>query len=385
MIENILKSFLRNLTYLSIIINLFFLHCKSTTPITENTNQLYNHPIFFIDNVEVSIRYIPLNHLIKNQDHISEDEWTLHAIMFFQQNEISYAEYCFIEAISQSLKNHTPYPLELNKTLKYYLNLLFFYEFLKKTFSNENYSEKRNESLKQYIELIQNREDLAILTIHEIRKRNFSKLEEDFVDQYNQLKENHTERFIYEYILTHLQNHKIHSRNLDYYFKIIHQISSKSLKESLIQQLGYYFYYKKDFESYIKIYEKNQDLVKLKINSSGNIFYIEFLFHAYANLYKKKLIPIPEDIYNNIILLKYVNENTYKIFLEYYYFEKFLFSKHLDYKKIKIYQNCDESSILFFTCPYMYTLKELMFQKEIFGTYDTDKLNQIKDFIINFN
>lgn len=384
MIENILKSYLKNLIYLSIIINLFTLSCKTVDTLYLNKkNHLLDNPIFFKENIEISLEITSLNHLIKNKDNLSEDEWTLYAIFFFQQNEISYAEYCFIEAVSQSNLMKSPYPLKLNNTLKYYLNLLFFYELLKIN-TDHKYLEKRNEYLKQYVDLIQNREDLAIVTIHEIRKRNFNKLEEDFVEQYYQLRENHTEPFLYEYILTHLQNHKIDNKNLKNYFKIMNQISNRTVKESLLQQLAYYFYYKKDYENYIGIYEKNQNVFKSKIDSSSNIFYVELLFIAYVDLYKKKFLPVPDDIYNKIIEIKYVNETTYRTFLEYYYLEKLLFSKSLDYKKIKIKQSCQEPSFFFFTCPYIYTIKEITIQKEIFGTYDIDKINQIKDFIINF-
>ncbi len=384
MIENILKSYLKNLIYLSIIFNLFTFSCKTIDTLYLNDkNHLLDNPIFFKENIEISMDITSLNHLIKNKDNLSEDQWTLYAIFFFQQNEISYAEYCFIEAISQSLKNHIPYPSDLNKTLKYYMNLLFFYELLNQN-PDDEYFEKRNEYIKQYIVLIQNREDLAVKTIHEIRKRNFNELEEDFVEQYYWLRENHTDPFLYEYILTHLQNHKIQKKNLKNYFKIINQISTQTLKETLLQQLGYYFYYKKDFKNYIEIYEKNQNVFKSKIDSSSNIFYVELLFIAYVDLYKKKFLPVPDDIYNKIIEIKYVNETTYRTFLEYYYLEKLLFSKSLDYKKIKIKQSCKEPSFFFFTCPYIYTIKEITIQKEIFGTYDIDKINQIKDFIINF-
>ncbi len=385
MIETILKSYLKNLIYLSIIFKIFILNCKTTEKISlSEKNYILNHPIFFIENLNQYDNILSFKNLIKYKDSISDDQWTFHAIWFYHQNEIFYAEYCFIEAISHSNQTNSPYPLELNKTLKSYLNLLFFYELLKIN-HHDIFLEKRNESLKQYVDLIQNREDLALVTIQEIRKRNFSKLEQDFVDQFYRIRNIHSESFIYEYIITHIHNHKIYSKNLNDYFKIINQIKTSTIKESLLQQLGYYFYYKKDFEVYIKIYETHQNLLKSKIDSSSNIFYIENLFNAYVNLYKKNFQPVPEEIYNKIINQKYVNENTYRLFLEYYYEAKLLYSNDLDYKKIKIQPLCKETSIFFIMCPSLYLIKELTIQKEIFGTNDFDKINQIKEFIINLN
>lgn len=348
---------------------LFIVSCYS---LQEKISIEKNYIIFYSNTKE--IQPLPIRKLIQQSHSISPEEWTSYGVYYFNENEYSSAEYCFKMAVKLSDFSLPPEPLVLNEPLKYILNLIFFYEL-----SEFFYKEEQKELIQQYINLIQNRSDLMIATLWEIRKRNFSNLEIEFAEGYYQKNKNKlTQEFIYEYIMTLIHNKKIHLKNLE----LINNIKNESLKQYLIEQTANYFF-NIDYKNYIELYNEVFKSYNNKIWDPTNIFYVENLFIAYYHLYKKNQISqIPPDIYKNLLKVKKVNVHTYQYFLDYYVNNLFLFSSYNDFLDLHIKSNCLNKFDLL--CDINTKLMEYKIQKQILGTYNINKLNELKKSLIQF-
>ncbi len=375
MIENIFKFYYRNLTYQNILkVLLFFVIPGNLYSIPEK-----NISIFFIDEKNYIVyknNFIGINNTI-----IDYRYWNFAGIYYFLENDIEKSEYCFLKSLQNIDFNKIPDPLSLHEPLQVFLNIIFFYE-LVDNFRNINpiYKEKQNFYLEKYIDLIQNRWDLAIITIKEIRKRNLSNLEYRFANNFYKTKENHSETFLYEYILTLIHSHNFTREH----FSIIEKIQNQSLKKYIWEQIGVYYFYNNKYDDYIYLYENIKANLKSTIMNSNNIFYVENVFLAYYELYKNKKIHfIPEEIYKKILETKNVKPIIYKNFLNYFFENKLLFTDTWDHLQLKINKSCYSLFIKYF-CKYQNEIKEIQIQKEILGTNDLEKIKKIKKTIINF-
>ncbi len=383
MTENILKYYLKNFSLRNIILIpslFFFAFCHS---IQEKNQQIgaivINDYVFFRDNnLKIYYKNFPDLKKLRASD-LSSKEWNLYAIYYFYENELDYSEYCFEMALKSSDFSEQPEPLTLNEPLKYFLNLLLFYEI---SSNNELLNKDKQEMyLNQYIHLIHNRDDLMVVSLQEIRKRNLSKLELTLSDKFFSFKKENrfSDVFLYEYLLTLIHNHRIEIKH----YELVKNLKNTSLKKYLIDQIANYFY-KYNQINYIKFYEQlEKDLLinKNDLEKPNHVYYYENLFIAYYKLYKQNYISkIPSNIIQNIEKIKYIRLETYHSYLDYYFNEEFLYSND-NILKIHIKPDCN-SNIFDIFCSYNTKLMEYKFQKEIFGTYDLKKLSSMKKSIL---
>ncbi|GIX41394.1 MAG: hypothetical protein KatS3mg129_1127 [Leptospiraceae bacterium] len=354
------------------------LFCQSV--IYNSNSKILKENYFFYYNNQIPIPELSYSQILKQKDSISSDVWAIFGIINFYENEYYDSEYCFLMAVKTSDFSLSPDPLHLNSTLKHFLNLIFFYE-LSSPYLNYA-KDKQKEFIKQYIYLIQNRDDLIITTLKEIRKRNLSNLEYILAEEFYQNKKDkiYSENFLYEYIITLIHNHKIKYTHLE----IVNSLKNDSLKQYLIEQIAQYFFIYNQ-EDYIKLYENFSKEIQIKyIKNPYSAFYLENLFFAYYNLYKKnKIKSIPESIIKNIISLRYVNSKTYYAYLDYYYSEKFLFYNQFELLTLHIKPQCIEH-FLNILCPINTKLQEYKIQKEILGTTNLKKIHFYKEHLLNF-
>ena len=359
---------------------IFFTFCHSIQDKSQQIDAIIINDYLFFHNNNIKIIYKNFHDLKKiPASDLSSEEWNFYAIYYFYENELDYSEYCFEMALKSSDFSDQPEPLILNETLKNFLNLLFFYEIS----SNNGLlnKDKQEMYLNQYIHLIQNRDDLIIITLQEIRKRNLSRLELNLSEKYFSLRKNRSlsENFIYEYLLTLIHNHRIELKH----YELVKNINNTSLKKYLIDQIANYFY-KYNQLNYIKFYEQlEKDLLisKNDLEKPNHIYYYENLFIAYYKLYKQNQISqIPSNIIQNIEKIQYIRLETYHSYLDYYFNEVFLYSKE-DILKIHIKPDCNPN-IFDILCYYNTKLFEYKLQKEIFGTYDLKKLSSMKKSIL---
>jgi hypothetical protein len=355
---------------------IFFTFCHSIQDKSQQIDAIIiNDYLFFRDN-NIKIYYKNFNDLKKlPASDLSSKEWNLYAIYYFYENELDYSEYCFEMALKNSDFSEQPEPLTLNEPLKNFLNLLFFYE----VSSNNGLlnKDKQEMYINQYIHLIQNRDDLMIVTLQEIRKRNLSRLELTLSEKYVSFRKDRrlSDNFLYEYLLTLIHNHRIELKH----YELVKNINNASLKKYLIDQITNYFY-KNNQLNYIKFYEQlEKDLLisKNEIDKPNHVYYYENLFIAYYKLYKQNQISkIPSNIIQNIEKIQYIRLETYQSYLDYYFNEEFLYSKD-DVLKVHIKPECN-LNIFDILCFYNTKLIEYKLQKEIFGTYNLKKLSSIK-------
>lgn len=359
---------------------LFFLfYCKSY----QTKNYYWNSIFFSENNYKIPELNVSFSNLLKNENLISPEEWNHYAIQFFYENEFSHSEYCFLKAIFlYHQQEEDPLPYTMNHTIRTFLNLLFFYELI----NIEEYKSKSEKYLKDFIKLVENREDLVIVALQEIRKRNFSNLEYKLANSFYQHKEKHTDQFLYEYLLVLQNSNKLKRDSI----LLTEKIKESSLRNLIYEELGFFFNSKKNYKEFIYLYEylekKQPEFIKTKINDKYSNYYIENIFNQYYLFYLENFKnKIPKNIYKKILELKEVELYTYSNLLNYFKQEYFLFTKELPIEKINIKNNCKKKSELFYKmCSYENAIKKAYIQKKIFITVNWEELKKAKDFILNF-
>lgn len=362
---------------------LFFLlslfYCKSF----QTGNYYWNSIFYFENSFKIPQQNISFKNLLKKENLITPKEWNDYAIQFYYENEFYHSEYCFLKAISLYHQlEEEPLPYTINYTIQSFLNLLFFYELI----NLEEYKSKSEKYLKDFIKLIENREDLVILALQEIRKRNFSNLEYKLANSFYQHKEKHTDQFLYEYLLALQNSNKLNRDSI----LLTEKIKESSLRSLIYEELGFFFNSKKNYKEFIYLYEylekKQPEWIKIKINDIYSNFYIENIFNQYYLFYLENFKnKIPENIYKKTLELKELEYSTYSNLLSYFKQEYFLFSKELSLEKINIKNRCKKEIDLFYRmCNYENSIKKAYIQKKIFKTINWEELKKAKDFMIHF-
>ncbi|MFN3605162.1 MAG: hypothetical protein ACK4UJ_10670 [Leptonema sp. (in: bacteria)] len=369
-----------NKSLYQILIVILFFNCASF-----QKNEFYLDSVFFSEVFyKIPKKNIDFKNILKREDKISPSEWNSYAIQFFYENEFSYAEYSFLKAITLFLiSENQPEPYTLNNTIKSFLNLLFFYEL---TPYSDEFKNNREENLKKIIKFLEKREDLAIASIWEARKRNLKNLEYKLANSFFLLKEEHTDEFYYEYFQVLNNSNKLTTTMLNTFEKI----KNPTIKFQIYEEWGYTTNIRNQYKEFIVLYEylekNHKEFIKSKKKDPNSSFYLENIFNQYyLNYLQNKKNKISEEIYKEILYLKEINEITYINFLNYYKQEYFFFTKEDIITKIKIKNTCLKTNPLFDTiCKYQNEIKQYQIKKNIFKTHNSNDLKKVKEIIINF-
>ncbi|MCS7204263.1 MAG: hypothetical protein NZ853_01040 [Leptospiraceae bacterium] len=316
----------------------------------------------------------------RSKENLSLTDWNDCGIYFFYNREYYFSEFCFLMALEQS-QSYEPMPFELNDEIKLFLNLLFFYEQTHN--KNEKFQDKRNLTIKRFLNLIKNREDLIITSLKEVRKRNLPKLEVELAKEFYQTQQNVSDNFIAEYITSLITTRTFQSEDE----ALINKVQNRLLKDYLIEEIGRYYFFSKNYKSFVEFFESNRQILEKKKKNPSSIFYFERLFISYFELYKngsKK--EIPDEWYQEVRKASKLSKETYLKFLEYFHKKEFLFQNYASLREVlnKDYDYVCGVKIFSFLCKSIYTLEKQKAIKEVFGSYDANEIQQYKELIFHY-